>query len=122
MTRDAARLFKREIQEASGSGCAIKRKENGPSGRCVGTRSNKVWPWGANREWASLSRHLQCRRAPPPPHRSFSLSAAQTNLLQTAKAARAMRSFLCAIVRQGFIQPLQQGCQRSLIAGGQTLA
>lgn len=82
----------------------------------------KVWPGGANREWAGLSRHLQCRKAPPPPHRSFSLSAAQTNLLQTAKAARAMRSFLCAIVRQGFIQPLQQGCQRSLIAGGQTLA
>ena len=27
MTRDAARLFKREIQEASGSGCAIKRKK-----------------------------------------------------------------------------------------------
>lgn len=82
----------------------------------------KVWPGGANREWAGLSRHLQCRKAPPPPHCSFSLSAAQTNLLQTAKAARAMRSFLCAIVRQGFIQPLQQGCQRSLIAGGQTLA
>ena len=82
----------------------------------------KVWPRGANREWAGLSRHLQCRKAPPPPHRSFSLSAAQTNLLQTAKAARAMRSFLCAIVRQGFIQPLQQGCQRGLIAGGQTLA
>ena len=121
MTRDAARLFKREIQEASGSGCAIKRKKKRPFWQM---RRNpfKVWPGGANREWAGLSRHLQCRKAPPPPHCSFSLSAAQTNLLQTAKAARAMRSFLCAIVRQGFIQPLQQGCQRSLIAGGQTLA
>lgn len=121
MTRDAARLFKREIQEASGSGCAIKRKKK-TALLADAPEPVQSLAGGANREWAGLSRHLQCRKAPPPPHCSFSLSAARACLLQTAKAAQAMRSFLCAIVRQGFIQPLQQGCQRSLIAGGQTLA
>ena len=110
--------------QARNSGSVRKRlrhqtQKNGLSGRCAGTRS-KSGP-GERTANGLASRHLQCRKAPPPPHRSFSLSAAQTNLLQAAKAARAMRSFLCAIVRQGFIQPLQQGCQRSLIAGGQTL-
>ena len=120
MTRDAARLFKREIQEASGSGCAIKRKKNGPSGRCAGTRSKS----GPGERTANglayqgicnaAKRHLR-RIAPsafPPPRQICFRQPKQ----------RGPCSFLCAIVRQGFIQPLQQGCQRSLIAGGQTLA
>ena len=96
--------------QARNSGSVRKRlrhqtQKNGPSGKCVETRSTS----GPGERTANGLAYQ-------------GLSAAQTNLLQTAKAARAMRSFLCAIVRQGFIQPLQQGCQRSLIAGRQSLA